>query len=95
MADLSPLPDEEISQEEFDTWKQNLVAKLSQDPDYQLFLNDGNVLSAAPLHRYVITSSALYLVRLYFLALTILKKLTYVFLYRYPVIALLNFLNSN
>ena len=49
MADLSPLPDGEISQEEFDTWKQNLVAKLSQDPDYQLFLNDGNVLSKAAL----------------------------------------------
>ena len=51
MADSSPLPDAEIIQEEFDTWKQNLEAKLSQDPDYQLFLNDGNVLSAAPLHR--------------------------------------------
>ncbi len=51
MADLIPLPDGEISQEELDTWMQNLFAKLSQNPDYQLFLKDGNVLSVAALYK--------------------------------------------
>ncbi len=51
MADLIPLPDGEISQEELNTWMQNLIAKLSQNPDYQLFLKDGNVLCAAVLYK--------------------------------------------
>ena len=45
LVSLRVLPAGEISQEEFTTWKNELLANLAEDMDHQLFIPGGSFVA--------------------------------------------------